>query len=111
MPPRMRSLRLRAIPSVDKLLQALGEVDIPRPLVLDAVRRELATLRRVQSAPDMDVTMTRLRSAIADLRASRLQPLINGTGILVHTNFGRAPRGAEVVAAGCTKGAGYRQIE
>jgi hypothetical protein len=35
----MKPSRLRAIPSVDKVLQALGDTGLPRPIVLDIVRR------------------------------------------------------------------------
>ena len=39
-PPTMKPSRLRAIPSVDRLLQSLGDADLPRPIVVDTVRRE-----------------------------------------------------------------------
>ena len=41
----MKTARLRAIPSVDKILQSLGETGLPAPVVVDAVRRHLQTLR------------------------------------------------------------------
>ena len=88
---------LRAIPSVDRVLRELGQVELPRPMVLDAVRRELQTCRRLSQVPSFDAVLSRVRVALSDLRASRIRPLINGTGILVHTNFGRAPLGTAVV--------------
>ena len=88
---------LRAIPSVDRVLRELGQVELPRPMVLDAVRRELQTCRRLSQVPSFDAVLGRVRVALSDLRASRIRPLINGTGILVHTNFGRAPLGTAVV--------------
>ena len=42
---RMKSSRLRAIPSVDKVLQSLGDTGLPGPVVVDAVRRHLKALR------------------------------------------------------------------
>jgi hypothetical protein len=42
----MKAPELRAIPAVEKVLQALGDTDLPRPLVLGVVRRELAALRK-----------------------------------------------------------------
>ncbi len=105
---------LRSIPSVEKVLQALGGVDLPRPLVVDTVRRELAALRgamrpsRRERPPDFDAVLSQVRTALETLARSRLQPVINGTGVLVHTNLGRAPLGSAVletvrqVAAGPT---------
>jgi L-seryl-tRNA(Ser) seleniumtransferase len=95
----MKPSRLRAIPSVEKVLQTLGDTGVPRPLVLDVVRRELGMLRRLETIPDLDAVLARIRGGLGELRASRLQPVINGTGILVHTNFGRAPLGPAAVAA------------
>jgi L-seryl-tRNA(Ser) seleniumtransferase len=45
------------------------------------------------------------------VRASRIQPVINGTGILVHTNFGRSPLGPEVISAISMIGANYNNLE
>jgi L-seryl-tRNA(Ser) seleniumtransferase len=96
---------------VEKILQSLGEIDTPRPLVVDVVRRELKTLRTGKSIPDAEDIIARVRSTLAVLRASRIQALINGTGILVHTNLGRAPLGARAIAAISTAGAQYSNLE
>src|SRR6266481_3378934 len=95
----MKPSRLRAIPSVDKVLQALGDTGLPRPIVLDVVRRELQALRAQRTIPDLEAVVARIGAVVRGERASRIQPVINGTGILVHTNFGRAPLGADVIAA------------
>ena len=50
----MKPSRLRAIPSVDKVLQALGDTGLPRPIVLDVVRRELQALRAQKTIPGLD---------------------------------------------------------
>lgn len=81
----------RAIPAVNKILDSLGQTDLPRPLVVDLVRRELADLRKAREIPDSGVIIERIRAALEKLRASRIQPVINATGIVVHTNLGRAP--------------------
>ncbi len=44
-----------------------------------------------------DVLSRDSRGSSAMLRAARIQPVINGTGILIHTNFGRAPLGPAVM--------------
>ena len=41
--------------------------------------------------PQFESIVARIRRSLDELRASRLQPIINGTGIVIHTNFGRAP--------------------
>jgi L-seryl-tRNA(Ser) seleniumtransferase len=81
----------RAIPAVGKILEALGPVDLPRPLVTQVVRQHLASLRRAGEIPSFDQILDNVWEAIAGLLRSRLQPVINGTGIVLHTNFGRAP--------------------
>ncbi len=45
------------------------------------------------------------------MRASRIRPLINGTGILIHTNFGRAPLGPAVIEALSSIGSNYNNLE
>ena len=99
----MKRSGLRGIPSVDKLAQALGETGLPHPTVVAVIQRELAVLRkhghRQVPIPGFEDILSHLRSALAILRASRIQPVINGTGILVHTNFGRAPLGPAVMEA------------
>jgi len=107
----MKPSRLRAIPSVDKVLLALGDTGLPRPIVLDVVRRELRILRTQKTIPDLDAVVARIRAVVLDVRASRIQPVINGTGILVHTNFGRAPLGPDVVAALSRIASNYSNLE
>lgn len=107
----MKLSRLRAIPSVDKVLHALGDTGVPRPMVLDVVRRDLQILRTEKTIPDLNVVVARIRAGILDVGRSRIQPLINGTGILVHTNFGRAPLGPDVMAALARIGSNYSNLE
>ena len=83
--------KLRAIPGVDTLLEAVADCPLPRPLVVATIRAELATLRKSKSIPEHDEIVSGLRLRLKDLALSRLQPVINGTGVVVHTNLGRAP--------------------
>jgi len=107
----MKQSQLRAIPAVEKVLLALGDTDLPRPIVLGVVRRELAALRTQKSIPAFDAVLASARDALSELRASRIRPLINGTGILIHTNFGRAPLGPDVIQALSNIGSSYSNLE
>lgn len=102
---------LRGIPAVEKVLQALGSADFPRPVVVNCVRQELAQLRSELNIPDFDETMDRVRKALDRLRLARIQPVINGTGIIVHTNLGRAPLGPEVVRTLSMAASEYNNLE
>jgi L-seryl-tRNA(Ser) seleniumtransferase len=102
---------LRGIPSVDKLAQALGDTGLPHPTVVATIRRELAALRKHGTIPAFEDILSHLRSALAIVRSSRIQPVINGTGILVHTNFGRAPLGQAVMEAVSRIALQYNNLE
>jgi len=103
--------RRRDIPAVERVLQALGEVDLPRPAVLAIVRRELAALRSEKKVPDFDGVLARIRSSLHALRSARILPVINGTGVIVHTNLGRSPLGPTVVEALQSLAANYNNLE
>src|SRR5256714_1398299 len=111
--PRSR----RKIPAVNKVLDALGEYDLatasklPRPLVVDLVRRGLSKIRSNSEIPEFESTVEQLHRSLEVFRASRLQPVINGTGIVIHTNFGRAPLTPEAVRALTEIGSGYSNLE
>jgi L-seryl-tRNA(Ser) seleniumtransferase len=107
----MKTARLRAIPSVDKILQSLGETGLPAPIVVHAVRRHLQALRSQKTIPGADAIVADIRSSLDRVRASRIMPVINATGILVHTNLGRAPLAADSIRALAAIGANYSTLE
>jgi L-seryl-tRNA(Ser) seleniumtransferase len=74
--------RTRRPPSVDALARSLaaGGADLPHPLLVDAARRAIANGDPEGASGEVE----RLRTAL-------LQPVVNGTGVLLHTNLGRAP--------------------
>jgi L-seryl-tRNA(Ser) seleniumtransferase len=71
-------------PSVDALARALSDIELPHPLLVDCARRAIA------SGP-IDNVADRARRDAEQLALSMLQPVINATGVLLHTNLGRAP--------------------
>src|SRR3954464_3590909 len=89
--------QLRAIPAVERVLQELGATALPRPALVALVRRQLATLRKEKKIPEHHAIMSRVRAAISALQRSRIQPVINGTGVIIHTNLGRSvlPKAAQ----------------
>jgi L-seryl-tRNA(Ser) seleniumtransferase len=95
----IRSRSRRAIPAVTKILDSLGQIDLPRPVIVDLVRCELSKIRADADVPDFAVIVDLVRIALEKFRASRLQPVINGTGIVIHTNLGRCPLPSQAAEA------------
>jgi L-seryl-tRNA(Ser) seleniumtransferase len=67
-------------PSVDALSRELADVGLPQPLLVDAARAAIA-------AGDPSSARARAEAVAAAL----LRPVINATGVILHTNLGRAP--------------------
>ena len=76
---------LRKIPSVNKVVGEIGGCDLPRRVVVDVVRHELELLRAEKEIPNFSGVMSRIRAAIDALQLAKIQPVINGTGIVIHT--------------------------
>jgi L-seryl-tRNA(Ser) seleniumtransferase len=108
---RIRRDERRQIPAVSKILDALGQSDLPRPFVVELVRRKLSQIRANSAAPEFESIVADLRRSLDECRASRLQSVINGTGIVIHTNFGRAPLSSEAMHALNEIGPAYSNLE
>ena len=102
---------LRDIPAVEKVMRELGSYDLPRRAVIAVVRRELSAIRMGKSVPDFATVVSRVRDAMGYLRLAKLQPVINGTGIIIHTNFGRAPLGPAVAESLSAIARNYSNVE
>ena len=121
--PAAPPVALRSLPAVDAVLaqpaleRALDAM--PRNLVVDAVRAEIAEARRVLrngAAGDAEPPGAAeiASSAAGFLRAAAerpLRPVINATGVVVHTNLGRAPLSEAAVQAMSEISAGYSNLE
>src|SRR4029077_21228995 len=101
----------RQIPAVSKILDALGQLVLPRPFVFELVRSKLSQIRASRVATEFESIVADIRRSLDELRAGRLQSVINGTGIVIHTNFGRAPLPREAVDALNGIGAAYSNLE
>ena len=81
----------RDIPSVDFLIENLDSNNIPRPLLSKLVRDELKKIRKTEKVPSKSEIIDLLNKKQSDLILSRIKPIINGTGVVIHTNLGRSP--------------------
>jgi L-seryl-tRNA(Ser) seleniumtransferase len=108
---RVKSRSRREIPAVNKVLELLGEHDLPRAFVVDVVRGVLSKLRSNNEIPEFALIVEHIHRSLELLRASRLQPIINGTGIVIHTNFGRTPLAPEAIRALTETSSGYSNLE
>src|SRR4029453_6742811 len=90
---------------------ALGNSNLPRAFVVEIVRRKLSQIRASSAASEFEAIVAHVRRSPDELRASRLQPVINGTGIVIHTNFGRAPLPSDAMHALNEIGAAYSNLE
>jgi L-seryl-tRNA(Ser) seleniumtransferase len=108
---RMKSGMRRQIPAVSRILDALGQCDLPRPFIIELIRRKLLTIRANNEVPKFESIVAGVRCSLDELRASRLQRIVNGTGIVIHTNFGRSPLASDAIRAVNEVGTGYSNLE
>jgi L-seryl-tRNA(Ser) seleniumtransferase len=103
---------LRDLPSVDRLVGDERLADEPHDaavaaarVVLDRARDDIRAGR--DPGPLVDAVLDELEGA----RRPRLQRVLNATGVIVHTNLGRAPLAEEAVARVVEVGSGYSTLE
>jgi L-seryl-tRNA(Ser) seleniumtransferase len=100
-------VNLRDLPSVDEL--ARGRED---PLAVDAARIVLARAREeIQAGADPGDLGTRLEEELSSARSARLRRTLNATGVVVHTNLGRAPLAEAALERVREVGRGYSNLE
>jgi L-seryl-tRNA(Ser) seleniumtransferase len=126
---------LRNIPSVEAILQderlVSVEGEVPRQIIVDAVRREVETLRESllagkrlivvdETTTDdqieerfLDVIIQAVQLAVAELNRPQYRKVINGTGVILHTGLGRAvlPRAAVARIASELDGYSLLQVD
>lgn len=104
---------LRTLPSVDALTARLLEDagPIPRALVVE-IARSAVDRARAALLEGEDADAARLGAAdLTTLSRLRHHSVINATGVLLHTNLGRAPLHADVAAEAAAAAQGYGNIE
>lgn len=107
----MKRNALRAIPSVDALLKELDNTTLPRAALVALVRRELASIRAARDPFTRQQIVDRISASVQALRRARIEPVINATGVIIHTNLGRSPLGAEVVKTIEAVASNYNNLE
>ena len=108
-----RDAARRALPSVDRILDALGD-DYPHALAVTAARDAVAAARDAVgagSAPSFEEIVASARAHLEAGERRSLRPVINATGVLIHTNLGRAPLGAAQLDAVRAIAGGYSNLE
>lgn len=107
---------LRALPKVDAVAGALSEGEnVPHAVLVAAARRAIdearGLVRSGAEAPSFEEVVAAARSLLDAGDRSTLQPVINATGVLVHTNLGRVPLGDEQLNAVRRIATGYSNLE
>ena len=107
---------LRHLPSVDRLLRALLPIPgLPAPLATEFIRRSVQSWRQQASSgsppPSFDEAVASLQNELASLARSRIQPVINATGILIHTNLGRSPLSEPIARHVASVASSYHNLE
>ena len=112
---------LRALPKVDVLCQTRELTGLRQEYgdkaVAEAVRQVLAELRRqilagnLQSLPASDLLYRNIRACVVQNDLPSLRTVINGTGIILHTNLGRACLSEKAAQAAADAARGYSNLE
>jgi L-seryl-tRNA(Ser) seleniumtransferase len=114
-------MTLRNLPSIDGLLQTETAAHLiarfGRPLTLDALRQILDDVRaRFKLDPTMalplpDLILAQAESTLTAWTKPTLVPVINATGVILHTNLGRAPMSDATIHAMDVVSRGYSNLE
>jgi L-seryl-tRNA(Ser) seleniumtransferase len=100
-------VRLRDLPSVDELARESED-----PLAVDAARAVLAEAREeIRAGLDPGNLRARLRTEVAYVRSPSLRRVLNATGVIVHTNLGRAPLAEAALERVYEVARGYSNLE
>jgi L-seryl-tRNA(Ser) seleniumtransferase len=106
--------RLRALPSVEALAASLERDGATHALAVRAAREAIAARREAieaGAAGDAAGLEDEARARMAGASLASLRPVLNATGVIVHTNLGRAPLPAAAIDAVADAARGYSNLE
>jgi len=107
----------RRLPSVDKVLahEKMSKTGYARGLLLDVVRghldRERQSIAAGKPCASLDEIVTSILNEMEALQTPTLRRVINASGVILHTNLGRAPLSPEAIAAMDEASCGYSNLE
>jgi len=114
-------MNLRGLPSVEQLLQTQLAAELiakyGRRLTLQAIRSTLDEVRRRVSKsgettlPDREILLTQAASLLHIWTAPTLLSVINASGVILHTNLGRAPLSTAAIQSMDDISRGYSNLE
>jgi L-seryl-tRNA(Ser) seleniumtransferase len=105
-------VKLRDLPSVDELLRDERLAAEPHELALATARTVLERAREeIKAGGDPGSIIETVLAELARARQPSLRRVVNATGVLVHTNLGRAPLAEAALARVTEVGAGYSNLE
>ena len=105
-------MELRDLPSVDRLLADEVLASAPRALAVEAARAALERAREAMAAgADPGDVAGSARAELERLQTPSLRRVLNATGVIVHTNLGRAPLPASAVRRLAELGGSYTNLE
>ena len=102
--------RVAAHPALDPARRRLGAEATTR-LARRAIDEARQAMRVGAPCPSLDEVATRAAALARDALAARARPVINATGVVLHTNLGRAPLAASAVEALAASAGRYTSIE
>jgi L-seryl-tRNA(Ser) seleniumtransferase len=109
------TLSPRDLPSVDQLLRDPLLVALPRDLALQAARDVLDEARRAARNGGWTYHLEDLprlvEQRVREASQPRLRPVLNASGVIIHTNLGRAPLSTAALAAAHEAAQGYSNLE
>jgi L-seryl-tRNA(Ser) seleniumtransferase len=109
------SVQPRDLPSIDRLLHDARLASLPRELALQAAREVLDEARRATRDGGWAYSVEDLPELVAErvlaTTRPRLRPVLNASGVIIHTNLGRAPLSHAALDAAERAGRGYSNLE
>ncbi|MFQ6031064.1 MAG: L-seryl-tRNA(Sec) selenium transferase, partial [Dehalococcoidia bacterium] len=112
-------MQFRNLPSVERVMSSEALLEITaayrRDWVVDLVRQQLdharQRIRQGGDAPTVEQVADAVCAAIAEITQPVPRPVINATGVIIHTNLGRAPLSRAATEAAVAASQGYSDLE